>query len=67
LQEPREARSAGDVVMDWVGPLHFGTFGGVAIRVAWFALGLTPPTLFVTGFLMWWTRVVRRSGSGSSR
>ena len=67
LQEPREARSAGDVVMDWVGPLHFGTFGGVAIRVAWFALGLTPPTLFVTGFLMWWTRVVRRSGSVSSR
>jgi len=60
LQEPaRGARSAGDVVMDWVGPLHVGSFGGNAIRVAWLVLGLAPPMLFVTGFLMWWTRVVR--------
>jgi uncharacterized iron-regulated membrane protein len=45
--------------MDWVGPLHVGSFGGNAIRVAWLVLGLAPPLLFVTGFLMWWTRVVR--------
>jgi uncharacterized iron-regulated membrane protein len=60
LQEPsRGPRSAGDVVMDWVGPLHVGSFGGNSVRVAWLVLGLSPPMLFVTGFLMWWTRVVR--------
>ena len=55
----RAGRSAGDVVMDWVAPLHVGTFGGMTVRVAWLILGLSPPLLFVTGFIMWWTRVVR--------
>ena len=45
--------------MAWVGPLHVGNFGGIGIRIAWLVLGLAPPLLFVTGFIMWWTRVVR--------
>jgi uncharacterized iron-regulated membrane protein len=53
------ARTAGDIVMAWVAPLHVGNFGGIGVRIAWLVLGLTPPVLFVTGFLMWWTRVVR--------
>ena len=58
--QPRAAgRTAGDVVMAWVAPLHVGNFGGIAVRVAWLVLGLSPPLLFVTGFIMWWTRVVR--------
>ena len=52
-------RTAGDVVMAWVAPLHVGNFGGIGIRIAWLLLGLAPPLLFVTGFIMWWTRVVR--------
>jgi uncharacterized iron-regulated membrane protein len=52
-------RTAGDIVMTWVAPLHVGTFGGNGIRVTWLLLGLAPPLLFVTGFIMWWTRVVR--------
>ena len=40
--------------------LHFGRFGGLHIRVLWTVLGLVPAVLFVTGFIMWWTRVVRR-------
>jgi uncharacterized iron-regulated membrane protein len=51
--------SAGDVVMNWVAPLHVGNFGGNAVRAAWLVLGLSPPLMFVTGFIMWWTRVVR--------
>lgn len=53
------ARTAGDVIMAWVAPLHVGNFGGLGVRIAWLILGLAPPLLFVTGFLMWWTRVVR--------
>ena len=60
LAEPPATRqTAGDLVMAWVAPLHVGNFGGNAVRVAWLVLGLSPPALFVTGFLMWWTRVVR--------
>ena len=58
-ESPRAARRAGDVIMDWVAPLHVGSFGGMTIRVAWLVLGLVPPLLFVTGFIMWWSRVVR--------
>ena len=38
---------------------HFGRFGGLGIRVLWVVLGLLPALLFVTGFLVWWRRVVR--------
>jgi uncharacterized iron-regulated membrane protein len=59
LNESPRALSAGDIVMDWIAPLHVGSFGGTAVRVAWLILGLAPPLLFVTGFVMWWSRVVR--------
>jgi uncharacterized iron-regulated membrane protein len=49
--------------MAWVSPLHVGSFGGAGVRVAWLVLGLMPPVLFVTGFTMWWTRVVRPRGA----
>ena len=39
--------------------LHFGRFGGLGIRVLWVLLGLLPVVLFVTGFVLWWGRVVR--------
>ncbi len=42
------------------GPVHFGTFGGLATRILWIPLGLTPGVLFFTGFLMWWRRLVVR-------
>jgi uncharacterized iron-regulated membrane protein len=54
-----EAKTAGDVVMAWISPLHVGNFGGLPIRIAWLVIGLAPAALFVTGFIMWWTRVVR--------
>jgi uncharacterized iron-regulated membrane protein len=63
----RTPRSAGDVVMNWVAPLHVGNFGGTGIRVAWLVLGLAPPLLFVTGFILWWTRVVRPRWLGARR
>jgi uncharacterized iron-regulated membrane protein len=76
LQEaPRTSRTTGDVIMAWVAPLHVGSFGGNVVRVAWLIIGLSPPLLFATGFLMWWTRVIRpaapkpeaKAGHGSTR
>ena len=57
--QARAGRSAGDVIMTWVAPLHVGNFGGNGIRAAWLILGLSPPLMFATGLLMWWSRVVR--------
>jgi len=51
-EPPRGARTAGDTVMAWLSPLHVGSFGGPVVRVAWLILGLAPPLLFVTGFVM---------------
>jgi uncharacterized iron-regulated membrane protein len=56
---PRTSRSAGDTAMAWLAPLHVGNFGGPGVRLLWAGLGLAPPVLFVTGFIMWWSRVVR--------
>jgi uncharacterized iron-regulated membrane protein len=51
-------RSAGDAVIAWIAPLHFGTFGGgVAVYILWLILGLSPAVLGVSGMLMWWNRV----------
>jgi uncharacterized iron-regulated membrane protein len=67
IATPVAAQSAGDIVMAWLTPLHVGNFGGNGVRVAWLLLGMAPPALFVTGFIMWWTRVVRVRWIGSSR
>jgi uncharacterized iron-regulated membrane protein len=60
LMQPGAAtRTAGDVVMAWLGPLHFGNFAGGLVKVLWLLFGVSPPLLFGTGFVMWWFRVVR--------
>jgi uncharacterized iron-regulated membrane protein len=58
------APSAGDRIMGWIAPLHVGSFGGAPVKIAWLVFGLAPPALFVTGFIMWWTRVVRPRRTG---
>ncbi len=55
--EPR----LGDEVLRWVARLHFGRFAGWPVKTLWTVLGLVPLVLFVTGALMWWNRVRRRT------
>jgi uncharacterized iron-regulated membrane protein len=50
----------GEAVLLFLIKLHFGRFGAVWVRFLWAALGLLPVVLFVTGFVLWWTRVVRK-------
>jgi uncharacterized iron-regulated membrane protein len=63
----RAGQTAGDQIMSWIGFLHVGNFGGVPIQILWAILGLSPALLFVTGFLMWWNRVVREKWRRSSQ
>jgi len=64
----RPRLSAGDKIVRWFSYLHFGNFGGWLSKVIWVLLGLAPAFLFVTGFLMWWNRVLspgaRRARAG---
>jgi uncharacterized iron-regulated membrane protein len=38
----------------------------MTVKVAWIVLGLVPAVLFVTGFVTWWVRVVRRRTAGAA-
>lgn len=51
----------GDVVLTWMGRLHTGAFGGVPVKLAWFAVGMTLPLMAVTGLVMWANRLRGRA------
>jgi uncharacterized iron-regulated membrane protein len=55
LKSIKDIRKAGlgDQIIDTFRPLHYGTFGGLFIKIIWCAGGLTPGLLAVTGYLMW--------------
>lgn len=47
-------------IADTFVPLHYGTFGGLPVKLLWCLGGLTPGFLGVTGFLIWRQRRRRR-------
>jgi uncharacterized iron-regulated membrane protein len=57
--DPDDLYRPGEAALLGLIKLHFGRFGGLGIRVLWVLLGLLPVVLFVTGFVLWWGRVVR--------
>jgi uncharacterized iron-regulated membrane protein len=52
--------SWGDKLLMWAYTAHFGDFGGPLTKVIWVVLGLIPAGLTVTGYLMWWNRVLKK-------
>jgi len=50
---------AAERLINWFVNLHFGRFGGMGVRTTWIVLGLVPSILFITGAILWWTKVVR--------
>lgn len=60
VARPDDPRTSGDVVIQWLGPLHTGNFGGAIVKSLYVIVGMTPAVLFVTGFVMWWQRVISR-------
>lgn len=53
-------RTAGTALVSWLGPLHFGVYWGLAVKILWALLGLSLPALAVTGALMYWNRYLGR-------
>jgi uncharacterized iron-regulated membrane protein len=60
VAKPSDPRTSGDVVIQWFGPLHTGNFGGTIIKSLYVVVGLAPALLFITGFVIWWQRVISR-------
>jgi uncharacterized iron-regulated membrane protein len=60
------AKPTGDLILSWIAPLHFGNFGGFAVKIIWSILGLAPAVLFATGFFVWWNRVIRKRRNGAT-
>ena len=56
----------GDTVLYWFAYLHFGRFGGWFTKLLWAVVGLIPPVMFLTGAVMWWSRVIRPRKSEST-
>ena len=58
--DPSDLERPGERAVLTLIQLHFGRFSGLPVRVTWTILGLVPAALFVSGFVMWWLRVLRR-------
>jgi uncharacterized iron-regulated membrane protein len=58
--DPTAPGDAGDAALRTMVSWHFGRFGGMTGRLIWVTIGLIPGVLFVTGFIMWRMRAVRR-------
>ena len=50
-------------VQDNFSPLHFGTFGGLPVKILWCFGGLAPGLLATSGFVIWRKRVSRPTRS----
>jgi uncharacterized iron-regulated membrane protein len=57
--DPNDLYRPGEGFVRFLVAAHFGRFGGLEIRILWTALGLLPAVLFITGFIVWWRRVVK--------
>lgn len=64
INSRRDFPDVGDAYLSWLGPLHFGTFGGLPTQILALLGGLMPLVLFVTGFIIWWPRFKKQRNKG---
>lgn len=50
----------GKVYLNWVTPVHYGTFGGLFTRILALVASLITAVLFLTGFYIWYGRWKKR-------
>ncbi|MDN5202768.1 PepSY-associated TM helix domain-containing protein [Fulvivirgaceae bacterium BMA10] len=46
----------GKMYLNWITPIHYGTFGGLPTRILALIASLVTATLFITGFIIWLPR-----------
>ena len=72
LIDARTGEFAGMREMPWYnkalalsGPLHFGDYGGLPLKILWFVLDLFTIVVLVSGLYLWWVRR-RNSNAGGA-
>ncbi|MEK6396926.1 MAG: PepSY-associated TM helix domain-containing protein, partial [Terriglobus sp.] len=50
----------GSKFLAMLGPLHFGTQWGIAVKIIWFLLGISLAVLSITGPIMYWNRILAK-------
>lgn len=60
LNSEKEFPKLVHLYIDWIKPIHYGSFGGLLIRILTFVAGLMPLILTLTGFFIWWPRYMQR-------
>lgn len=53
INDPRTKPWNVDLFENWLFTLHVGSFGGIAMRIIYLIVGLTPTALAITGVWMW--------------
>ena len=66
ILDPR-TMSAGGWVNGQLWGLHTGTWGGAWSKTLYLIIGLLPPALLVTGFLLWWHRHQQKKLASAKR
>jgi len=59
-------KSVGEKIEATFLPLHVGNFGGIAIKILYVIIGLTPGILTLTGFLLWWRKSSKQGRESKS-
>lgn len=54
-------QNVGAKTLDSFRRLHFGTFGGLPIKIIWSVVGVLPLLLAITGTYIWWQRRKKRA------
>jgi len=60
INTEKDFANIGKLAINWIGPLHYGTFGGLTTRIIALVSALIVPVLFISGFIIWWDRVKRK-------
>lgn len=56
LHSDKDFPLVGRAYLSWLGPMHYGSFGGLTTKIIAVIAGLAPLGLFITGCLIWWPR-----------
>ena len=43
-------------IMNALHSLHIGSYGGVGVQIIYVFIGIAPTVLFITGFIIWWSK-----------
>lgn len=57
----------GKRLMSFSGPLHFGNWGGLPVKILYCLFGLTPALLSITGFMIWMRAPKKKKGAQTSK